>query len=128
MASRMKGNTGVLLLALLERRLDNVVYRLGLASSRGHARQFVNHGHFLLNGKKVNIASCLVKEGDVISLKKVKGNYFEELKNVIKNHQVPSWMSLDAQKVQGKIVSSPVLNEIDTNVDIHLIIEYYSKS
>jgi small subunit ribosomal protein S4 len=127
-ASRMKGDTGVLLSTLLERRFDNVVYRLGLASSRGHARQLVNHGHFLLNGKKVDIASCLVKEGDVISLKRVKGNYFEELKKVIKNHQVPSWMSLDAQKVQGKIISSPVLNEIDTNADIHLIIEYYSKS
>ncbi len=127
-ASRAKGNTGVLLLSLLEKRLDNIVYRLGLASSRGHARQLVNHGHFLLNGKKVDIASCLVKEGDVISLKNAKGNYFEELKTIVKNQQVPSWMSLDAQKVQGKIVSSPVLSEIDTNADIHLIIEYYSKS
>ncbi|MEA2098035.1 MAG: 30S ribosomal protein S4 [Patescibacteria group bacterium] len=128
MASRMNGDAGVLLSTLLERRLDNAVYRLGLASSRNQARQLVNHGHFLLNGKKVDIASCLVKEGDVISFKKEKGFHFEEIKKILKNHQAPSWMSLDAQKVQGKIVSSPVLSEIDTNVDVHLIIEYYSKS
>lgn len=128
MASCMQGNTGVLLSTLLERRFDNSVYRLGFASSRGHARQLVNHGHFLLNGKKLDIASCLVKEGDIISLKKSKGDYFEELKKTIKSHQAPSWLSLDVSKIQGKIVSSPVLDEIDTNANIHLIIEYYSKS
>lgn len=127
-ASRMNGDTGILLSTLLERRLDNAVYRLGLASSRNQARQLVNHGHFLLNGKKVDIASCLIKEGDVISFKKAQGSHFEEIKKIIKNHQAPSWMSLDTQKIQGKIISSPVLNEIDTDVDVHLIIEYYSKS
>ncbi len=128
MASRVRGNTGVLLSTLLERRLDNVVYRLGLASSRNQARQLVNHGHILLNGKKVDIPSFSVKEGDVISLKKSQGNYFEDLKNILKNHQAPSWLSLDVQKVQGKVVSNPVLSEIDTGTDIYLIVEYYSKS
>jgi len=128
MASRVHGNTGVFLSTLLERRLDSVVYRLGFASSRNQARQLVNHGHLLLNGKKVDIPSFLVKEGDVISFKKNQGNYFEDLKNILKNHQTPSWLSLDIQKVQGKVVSNPVLSEIDTGTDIHLIVEYYSKS
>lgn len=128
MASSMKGNTGVLLSTLLERRMDNVVYRLGLAESRNHARQLVNHGHFLLNGIKTDIPSCLLKEGDVISIKNDKGVYFQNLKNVLKNQQVPSWLSLDLQKIEGKIVSSPTLDEIDINSNIHLIIEFYSKS
>ena len=128
MASSMKGNTGVLLSTLLERRMDNVVYRLGLAESRNHARQLVNHGHFLLNGIKTDIPSCLLKEGDVISIKNDKGVYFQNLKNVLKNQQVPSWLSLDLQKIEGKVVSSPTLDEIDMNSNIHLIIEFYSKS
>lgn len=128
MAGRMQGNTGVLLSTLLERRLDNVVYRLGLASSRNQARQLVNHGHFLVNGKKVDIPSYLVKEGEIISFKSGQGAYIEELKKIIKNHQAPSWLSLDTQKVQGKVVSNPILDEIDTNANVHLIIEYYSKS
>lgn len=128
MASSMKGNTGVLLSTLLERRMDNVVYRLGLAESRNHARQLVNHGHFLLNGIKTDIPSCLLKEGDVISIKNDKGVYFQNLKNVLKNQQVPSWLSLDLQKIEGKVVSSPTLDEIDISSNIHLIIEFYSKS
>ncbi len=128
MASSMKGNTGVLLSTLLERRMDNVVYRLGLAESRNHARQLVNHGHFFLNGIKTDIPSCLLKEGDIISIKNNKGVYFQNLKNVLKNHQTPSWLSLDLQKIEGKVVSSPTLDEIDISSNIHLIIEFYSKS
>lgn len=128
MASSMKGNTGVLLSTLLERRMDNVVYRLGLAESRNHARQLVNHGHFFLNGIKTDIPSCLLKEGDIISIKNDKGVYFQNLKNVLKNHQTPSWLSLDLQKIEGKVVSSPTLDEIDISSNIHLIIEFYSKS
>ena len=127
-ASRMSGNTGNLLASFLEKRMDNVVYRLGMASSRSQARQLVNHGHFLLNGKKMDIPSCLVGEGDVISIKSDKSSYFQDLKNLIKNHQTPSWLSLDIKKVEGKVISEPVLKEIDTNIDVHLIIEYYSKS
>ncbi|MCK5085529.1 30S ribosomal protein S4 [Candidatus Parcubacteria bacterium] len=128
MASSMKGNTGVLLSTLLERRMDNVVYRLGFAESRNHARQLVNHGHFFLNGIKTDIPSCLLKEGDIISIKNDKGVYFQNLKNVLKNHQTPSWLSLDLQKIEGKVVSSPTLDEIDISSNIHLIIEFYSKS
>ena len=128
MASRMKGNTGSLLSSLLERRLDNVVYRLGLADSRNKARQLVNHGHFLLNGKKVDIASCLVKEGDVISLKNEDENCFQDLKKTLKNYKTPSWLSLEYQKLQGKVVSLPIGKEIDTDIDIHLVIEHYSKA
>ncbi|MCK5332790.1 30S ribosomal protein S4 [Candidatus Parcubacteria bacterium] len=128
MANRMNGNTGNLLASLLEKRMDNIVYRLGMASSRSQARQLVNHGHFLLNGKKMDIPSCLIKEGDLISVKSDKSNYFQDLKNLIKNHQTPSWLSLDTKKMEGKVVSEPILKEIDTNIDVHLIIEFYSKS
>ena len=128
MASRMQGNTGNLLLSLLERRLDNVVYRFGFASSRNQARQLVNHGYFLVNGKKLDIASCLVKEGDVISVKKGKENYFKSIKNVLKDRQTPSWLALDYQKLQGRIVALPTINEIDTNINIYLVIEFYSKT
>ncbi|MBW6440852.1 30S ribosomal protein S4 [Patescibacteria group bacterium] len=128
MASSMKGNTGVLLSTLLERRMDNVVFRLGLGESRNHARQLVNHGHFLLNGVKTDIPSCLLKEGDIISIKNDKGVFFQNLKNTLKNHQTPSWLALDLKKMEGKVVSTPVLDEIDVNSNIHLIIEFYSKS
>ncbi|MDF1498651.1 MAG: 30S ribosomal protein S4 [Patescibacteria group bacterium] len=128
MASGMKGNTGKLLPTFLERRMDNVVYRLGMAASRNQARQLVNHGHFLVNGKKVDISSYLIKEGDIISFKSDKGEHIENIKNTIKNHQTPSWLSIDIQKLQGKVVSMPIIDEIETIADIHLIIEYYSKS
>ena len=128
MASKAKGNTGSLLSGLLERRLDNAVYRLGLADSRNKARQLVNHGHFLLNGKKVDIPSCLVKEGDLISIKNENGACFQDLKKTLKNYKTPSWLSLDYQKLQGKVISLPVAKEIDIDIDIHLVIEHYSKA
>ena len=128
MASRMQGNTGNLLLSLLERRLDNVVYRSGLASSRNQARQLVNHGYFLVNGKKVDIASYLTKEGDVVSVKSGKENYFKNIKESLKDRQTPSWLVPDYQKLQGKIVALPARDEIDVNANIHLVIEFYSKT
>ncbi len=128
MASRTQGNTGNLLLSLLERRLDNVVYRSGLASSRNQARQLVNHGYFLVNGKKVDIASYLTKEGDVVSVKNGKEDYFKNIKDSLKDRQTPSWLVLDYQKFQGKIVASPARDEIDVNANIHLVIEFYSKT
>lgn len=128
LASRMQGNTGNLLSSLLERRLDNAVYRLGFASSRSQARQLVNHGYFLVNGKKVDIASYLVKEEEVISVKKGKENYFQNIKNTLKDRQTPSWLFLDYKKLQGKIVALPAKDEIDVNVGIHLVIEFYSKT
>jgi len=128
MASRMQGNTGNLLSSLLERRLDNIVYRFGFASSRNQARQLVNHGYFLVNGKKVDIASCLIKGGDIVSVKKGKENYFKNIKNALKDRQTPSWLTLDYQKLQGKVVALPAVNEIDVKANIHLVIEFYSKT
>ena len=128
MASRMQGNTGNLLSSLLERRLDNIVYRFGFASSRNQARQLVNHGYFLVNGKKVDIASCLIKGGDIVSVKKGKENYFKNIKNALKDRQIPSWLTLDYQKLQGKVVALPAVNEIDVKANIHLVIEFYSKT
>ena len=128
MASKAKGNTGSLLPILLERRFDNVVFRLGLADSRNKARQLVNHGHFLINGKKVDIPSYLIKEGDLISIKNESKNCFQDLKKTLKNYNTPSWLSLEYQKLQGKIISMPVAKEIDLEIDIHLVIEHYSKA
>jgi len=127
-ASRTQGNTGNLLSSLLERRLDNVVYRFGLTHSRNQARQLVNHGYFLVNGKKVDVPSYLVKEGEIISVKKGKENYFQNIKNSLKDRQIPSWLALDYKKLQGKIVALPTIDEIDINADIHLVIEFYSRT
>lgn len=128
MASRMQGNTGNLLSILLERRMDNIIYRFGFASSRSQARQLVNHGFFMVNGKKIDIPSYLMKEGDVISIKKNKENYFQNIKNVIKNQQLPSWLALDDKVLRGKIIAFPTKDEIDLSADIYLVIESYSKS
>ncbi|MEA1936775.1 MAG: 30S ribosomal protein S4 [Patescibacteria group bacterium] len=128
LASRMQGNTGNLLSSLLERRLDNIVYRFGFASSRNQARQLVNHGYFLVNGKKVDIASCLIKGGDIVSVKKGKEKYFKNIENTLKDHQAPSWLTLDYQKLQGKVVALPMIDEIDVKANIQLVIEFYSKT
>ncbi len=127
MAMRSKGDTGNVLSSILERRLDNVVYRLGFATSRSQARQLVSHGHFLVNGKKVNIPSYLTKEGDVISVRNEKKKYFQNIKNTLKDHKPLSWLTLDHQKLEGKIVSLPRMEEADINANIHLVVEYYSK-
>ena len=127
-ANRMKGNTASLLSSLLERRLDNVVHRLGFAISRNQARQFVNHGHFLVNGKVINIPSYLVEEGDVISIKNGKLSCFQDIKKTLKDRQVSPWLSLEHEKLQGKVVSLPTKQETDVDADIYLVVEYYSKT
>ena len=126
-AARKSGITGENLLILLETRLDNVVFRLGFASSRKEARQLVNHGHFQVNGKKVNIPSYTVKPGDVIKVKEKSTNSpkFKEVKEM--TITVPSWMTVDVEKLEGKILSVPTRAEIDTPVAEHLIVELYSK-
>ena len=126
-AARKKGITGENLLILLETRLDNVVFRLGFASSRKEARQLVTHGHFTVNGKKVNIPSYEVKAGDVIKIKEKSTNSpkFKEIKDMAIT--VPSWMTVDVDKLEGKVVSMPTRGEIDTPVAEHLIVELYSK-
>jgi len=126
-AARKSGITGENLLVLLETRLDNVVFRLGFASSRKEARQLVNHGHFQVNGRKVNIPSYTVKPGDVIKVKEKSTNSpkFKEVKEM--SITVPAWITVDVEKLEGKILSVPTRDQIDTPVAEHLIVELYSK-
>lgn len=126
-AANKPGITGENLLVMLETRLDNVVFRMGLGSSRKEARQLVRHGHFTLNGKKVNIPSLQVKEGDVITVKEksVNSPKFKELKEASVN--APGWVSVDFEKLEGKVISSPTRQDIDIEIEEHLIVELYSK-
>lgn len=128
--SGKKGVTGDLLLVRLETRLDNVVYRMGFGASRAQARQLVNHGLIAVNGRKVSIPSYAVKAGQVISIKngKEQKNYFKNIDQMLKNKQdFPSWISFDAGKLEGKIISIPTRKEIGTNVDTQVVVEYYSR-
>lgn len=124
---RMKGVTGDNLLSLLERRLDNVVYRMGIGSSRKEARQIVSHRHITVNGKSVNIASYLVKKGDVIAIKENKRGLemFKELKN--QKLVMPKWLDFNGEKLSGRIIELPTREDIDLNIQENLIIELYSK-
>ena len=126
-AARAKGITGENLLIALERRLDNVVYRLGFAASRKEARQLVVHGHFTLNGKKVNSPAIQIKSGDFVAVKQKSQSSpkFKEIKEM--QITVPAWMTVDVDKLEGKIVSLPTRAEIDTPIAEHLIVELYSK-
>lgn len=126
-AAKSKANTGDKLLELLERRLDNVVFRMGLAPSRALARQLVGHGHFLVNDRAVDIPSFLVREGDVISVKatKKKKNYFQELMKNYKGANLPSWLKVEPAMLTGRIVALPEV--IEREIDTKAIIELYSK-
>jgi small subunit ribosomal protein S4 len=128
-AQRQSGITGENLLVLLERRLDNVVYRLGFADSRAQARQIVRHGHILLNGRKTDIPSCLVKEGDTISWKSAstKNEYYQQLVQSIASKLVLNWLSLDKQKLVGKVLSMPTPDDIEAKFDGKSIVEHYSR-
>ncbi len=128
-AEKQAGITGENLLVLLERRLDNVVYRLGFADSRTQARQLVRHGHILLNGQKTDIPSCLVKEGDTINWREgsQKSEYYKQLAQSIESKTVLSWLSLDRQKLVGQVLSLPTPEEIDAKFDGKAIVEYYSR-
>lgn len=129
MAERQAGITGDNLLVLLERRLDNVVFRLGFADSRAQARQIVRHGHIMLNGKKTSIPSALVKEGDTISWREgsQKTEYYKQLAEDIESKQVLNWLSLDRQNLTGQIISMPTPEECDARFDGKAVIEYYSR-
>ena len=129
MASNKKGITGDNLLQILESRLDNVVYRLGYGSSRAQARQLVNHGHFDVIGKKVDIASYLVKPGDVISVREIKkdSSIVKENLEVNAAKPVPEWLEKDADKLSGKVVRLANREDIDLPIEEHLIVELYSK-
>ena len=129
LANKKQGVTGENLLQLIERRLDNVVYRLGLAVSRPEARQLVRHGHFTVNGKKVNVPSYLVKVGDVIAIKE-ESKSSEKIKNVIEitaSRIVPKWLDLDNNTLTGKVVAVAEREDIDLPLEEHLIVELYSK-
>jgi small subunit ribosomal protein S4 len=129
MASKRKGKTGENLLSILETRLDNVVYRLGFAMSRAEARQLVRHGHFTVNGKKVNIPSFLVKPGMVVALKE-SSRSLEKFKASIEANsfrQPPKWLDYDANAFAAKVIAVPVREDIDLPVEEQLIVELYSK-
>ena len=129
MATKMNGVTGECLLSILESRLDNVIYRMGLANTRREARQIVNHGHVTVNGKRVNIPSYLVKPGEVISLKESSKNA-DRMKDIVErnsNRLIPKWIDMNREAMEGRIIALADREDIDFPVEEHLIVEYYSK-
>jgi small subunit ribosomal protein S4 len=128
-ADRQKGITGFLLLQQLERRLDNVIYRLGFATSRPQARQLVRHGHFLVNGKKVDIPSYQVRQGDTIAVRTTSAQNptIQHAMEEVKGRGVPEWLNVDAGAFAGKITSLPTREQINLPVQEQLIVELYSK-
>ena len=122
-------DASVLLIQNLEKRLDNIVYRLGFAISREQARQMVSHKFFLVNGKPVNIPSYRLKVGDVISLKpqKLKKVIFKDLREKLKRHSVPSWLFLNPEKLEGKIIAEPKVEEIAPPIEVSSVFEFYSR-
>jgi small subunit ribosomal protein S4 len=128
-AERTRGITGETLLQSLERRLDNVVYRLGFATSRAQGRQLVRHGHFAVNGRKVDIPSFLVREGDVVGVRENsrKGAAVLHAMEEVKGRGIPEWLSLQAEQMSGRVVSLPTRAQINLPVQEQLIVELYSK-
>ena len=128
-ASKMPGQTGENLMILLERRLDNVVFRMGYARTRKEARQIVDHKHVLVNGKQVNIPSYLIKAGDVIEIKEgcKSSQRYKDIVEVTGGRTVPSWLEADQENLKGEIKELPKREEIDVPVDEMLIVELYSK-
>ncbi|PIR75773.1 MAG: 30S ribosomal protein S4 [Candidatus Magasanikbacteria bacterium CG10_big_fil_rev_8_21_14_0_10_43_9] len=127
-ANRREGDSGVNLNRILESRLDNVVYRMGFAVTRAQARQFVNHGMFTVNGKKLNIPSYLTKVGDEIALKDNKQGkkIFEPITDQLSNAKAPSWLKVDPSAKKGSVLSIPLQEDVENVFDVKLIIEYYS--
>ena len=127
-AERKKGITGENILSLLERRLDNVVFRMGIGASRTQARQLVNHAHLSVNGRTVTVPSYIVKVGDVIAVKENRKNnkFFTELKGT-KAPTLPKWLEFDLDKLEGKILALPTREDIDSQIAEHMIVELYSK-
>ena len=125
-ATRKEGVTGVLLLQYLERRLDNVIYRLGFGSTRRQARQIVSHGHILINGKRVDIASYRVKQGDVITVKE-NSKELSVIKESVGQKTVPGWLSLEEGSLTAKVLENPGRDAVDFEIDEAMIIEYYSR-
>jgi len=128
-AAKKPGVTGQYLLQLLERRLDNVVFRLGLADSRPQARQVINHGHVTVNGRKVDVASFKVNVGDKISFKERSKNteYYKQLIQDLSRRPMPRWLSLDPQAITGSVTALPEPSDMDLKVDERLIVEFYAR-
>ena len=125
-ATRKDGVTGLNLIQYLERRLDNVVYRLGIAKTRRQARQVVSHGHVAVNGRKVNIASYRVKAGDVITVIENSKNV-EFIKNAVEDANTPAWLELDKAGFSGKVLQNPSKDDIDFELNEEMIVEFYSR-
>ena len=125
-ATRKEGVTGELLLQYLERRLDNVIYRLGFGATRRQARQIVSHGHILINGKRVNIASYRVKQGDVITVKE-DSKELALIKESIGQKAIPGWLSLEENTLKAQVLENPGRDAVDFEVDEAMIIEFYSR-
>lgn len=128
-ASKLPGSAGTNLMLLLEKRLDNVVFRSGLASTKQLARQLVNHGHFEINGKPVDIPSYTVKVGQVIKVRttKVNSNYWKNVLETMKKAEVPGWLSVNAKDLSITVVAEPKAEEVPQNIETHLIVEFYSR-
>lgn len=128
-ATQGSGLTGTNLLIMLESRLDNVVYRLGLADSRAQARQLVSHGHIMLNGRKTTIPSAMVKADDTISIRpeSSRRTYFRALRQDIDDRRVPRWLTLDGSELSAKVLNLPTREDIDVSLNEQLIVEYYSR-
>jgi len=129
MAEKQTGNTANTLMILLERRLDNVVYRLGFADSRSQARQLVTHGHITLRGRVTNVPSALVKAGDSVGWRtsSAKSEYYKMMTERIESKVMPNWLSLDRQNMVGQVVTLPAPSELDVKFSGKAIVEYYSK-
>jgi small subunit ribosomal protein S4 len=129
MASRSKGNTSDMLLQLLETRLDNVIYRLGFANTRAQARQYVGHGHFTVNGRKVTVPSLIVRAGDVIGVREhsAKSKIFENIREKISKNELPPWLTLDLEALTVKVVGAPTAADAKPLFDPKQIVELYSR-
>lgn len=125
-AERAQGVTGEIFLRMLEMRMDNIVYRMGFAKSRPEARQLVTHGHFQVNGKKLNIPSARLSAGDVVEVRE-SSRKSEKFKELAKNPAIPSWLTFDPDTLRGTVVSEPERDEVDIEVEEHLIVELYSR-
>ncbi|GAI33991.1 unnamed protein product [marine sediment metagenome] len=128
-ALEKREDAGTMLIKILESRLDNVVFRLGFASSRRLAQQLISHRHFLVNDKVINIPSYLVKKGDKIKIRpsSSKKTVFQNLSTVLKKYETPAWLELNIEKLEGKVVGRPSLEEVAPPVEISSIFEYYSR-
>jgi len=128
-ALRRTGHTGQVLLQILERRLDNVVYRMGFAESRAQARQLVLHGHFDVNGRKTNVPSFLVKPGDQVRVRDRSRNlaFFQAQKDEMAHKKPPAWLAVDGNALQGQVLTLPTREDIDFTINEQLIVEYYSR-